>query len=92
LEKLIKRLEVESVESFEGTEASADKWLEMKQEKWDASLVSKGKICVPSFINGIHILTHNTAGGPVLIFSVRRFSRSVGQEGYPPKCRYLIEV
>jgi hypothetical protein len=44
---VVEKLENDKIESFEGTEASADEWLKMVGEKWDATLISKGKISLP---------------------------------------------
>ena len=50
LAKVVEKLENDKVESFEATEASADEWLEMVREKWDATLFPKGKISLPVFL------------------------------------------
>jgi hypothetical protein len=71
---VVEKLENDKIESFEATEASADKWLKMVREKWDATLFSKGKISLPVFLLWIHILTTYTAGGRVRIFQERKFN------------------
>lgn len=71
---MIDKLENDKIESFEATEASADEWLKMVAEKWDATLLSKAKISIPVFPLWIHILTACTVGGRVQIFQERRFN------------------
>ncbi|KAF3406344.1 Baeyer-Villiger monooxygenase [Talaromyces pinophilus] len=74
LAKLVEKLETDKIKSFEATEASADEWLEMVRDEWDATLFSKGKISLPALLSSIHVLTACTAGGRARIFQERKFN------------------
>lgn len=74
LAKVVEKLETDKIKTFEATEASADEWLGMVREEWDATLFSKGKISLPLLLSSIHILTACTAGGRARIFQERKFS------------------
>lgn len=63
----------DGVETMEATEEAADSWVEKVRERWDATLLSQGKISMPVPHNLI-VLIIRTVGGLVPISQARKFS------------------